>query len=135
MYFINDQKANNKSRVANSIAGALALCLGMSLTATQASAEITQDCILEGTVDMRTAEQLGQSVYVKFRSAKRGSEAGCDMARRSGKSRRVQFISSPDTSMVRDADHGSTVRYRYIERDNQQGSWELMPVNDARSSF
>ncbi|MFK7831422.1 MAG: hypothetical protein AB8B57_16735 [Congregibacter sp.] len=93
-----------------------------------AQAEITQDCILEGTVDKRKAEQLGQPVYVKFRNARRGSEAGCSMNRRN-KSRRVKFISSPKTNDIENVDHGSQVRYRYIERDNQTGTWELIDVS------
>ena len=102
-----------------------ATAFGLSILPLQASAEITQDCILEGTVDMRRAEELGQPVYVNFRNARRGTEAGCSLNRRS-KSRRVQFISSPDTSNIKDAAHGSKVRYRYIERDNQSGNWELL---------
>jgi hypothetical protein len=106
------------------------LSLAATLLAVPASAEITQDCILEGTVDMRTAEKLGQPVYVKFRNARRGSEAGCDMNRRSN-SRRVQFISAPDSESLQnvDANDGDTVMYRYIERDHQHGSWELIDVN------
>lgn len=104
--------------------------LTLSLAATPASAEITQDCILEGTVDMRTAEKLGQPVYVKFRNARRGSEAGCSMNRRAN-SRRVQFISAPDTQALQNvsADHGDKVMYRYIERDNQHGTWELVDID------
>lgn len=108
-------------------AGLFALPLMVPL---QASAEITQDCILEGTVDMRKAEELGQPVYVNFRNARRGTEAGCSLNRRS-KSRRVQYISSPDTSNVETAAHGSKVRYRYIERDNQSGNWELLEVSGS----
>ena len=104
--------------------------LALSLSALTARAEITQDCILEGTVDMRKAEQLGQPVYVKFKNARRGPEAGCSMNRRSN-SRRVQFVSSPDTRVVQDAAHGETVRYRYIERDGQRGTWQLMDVNEG----
>ena len=53
--------------------------LALSITALTAKAEITQDCILEGTVDMRTAEKLGQPVYVKFRNARSGPDANCSM--------------------------------------------------------
>ena len=109
--------------------------LALSLAATTVNAEITEDCILEGTVDMRKAEALGQPIYVNFRSARSGSEANCSMARRGkNKSRRVKFISSPDVSQVNNAAHGSKVRYRYIERDNQPGQWELIEVSDSRSS-
>jgi hypothetical protein len=104
--------------------------LALALTGMQANAEITEDCILEGTVDMRKAEELGQSVYVNFRNARRGSEAGCSLNRRS-KSRRVQFIRSPDASDIENANHGSKVRYRYIERDNQTGNWELIEVRGS----
>ncbi len=110
--------------------------LALSIAATTAQAEITEDCILEGTVDMRRAEALGQPIYVNFSSARSGSEGDCSMARRGkSRSRRVQFISSPDVSQASDAAHGSTVRYRYIERDNQPGEWELIEVRDSRSSF
>ena len=110
------------------LASALALAaaaLALTFTAPTARAEITQDCILEGTVDMRKAEQMGQPVYVKFRKAESGPDANCAMARRN-KSRRVTFVSSPDMNMAEGAVHGEKVRYRYIERDNQPGTWELM---------
>ncbi|EED31362.1 hypothetical protein NOR53_2801 [gamma proteobacterium NOR5-3] len=124
---LNTQKLN--ARLLKSSLLITATAVGLSILPLQASAEITQDCILEGTVDMRKAEELGQPVYVNFRNARRGTEAGCSLNRRS-KSRRVQFISSPDTgSDVEEAAHGSKVRYRYIERDNQSGNWELLEVN------
>ena len=108
-----------------------AAALTMTLVAAPASAEITQDCILEGTVDMRKAQKLGQPLYVNFKRAHRGSEADCSMSRR-GNSRRVQFITAPDMDKLQDVDvgHGDTVQYRYIERDNQPGTWELV---DTRS--
>eukprot|EP00579_Thalassiosira_antarctica_P022399 CAMPEP_0201979396 /NCGR_PEP_ID=MMETSP0904-20121228/67109_1 /ASSEMBLY_ACC=CAM_ASM_000553 /TAXON_ID=420261 /ORGANISM="Thalassiosira antarctica, Strain CCMP982" /LENGTH=126 /DNA_ID=CAMNT_0048531381 /DNA_START=214 /DNA_END=594 /DNA_ORIENTATION=+ len=124
----NTQKSN--FRLLKSHLLITATALGLSILPLQASAEITQDCILEGTVDMRKAEELGQPVYVNFRNARRGTEAGCNLNRRS-KSRRVQFISSPDTANVEDAVHGSKVRYRYIERDNQSGNWELLDAKDS----
>ncbi|GEM_PF-857643 len=128
----NASRITTKAAMAN-FTGAIALtvtALAMTFVALDASAEITQDCILEGTVDKRKAEELGQPVYVKFRNARRGSEASCTMNRRS-KSRRVQFISSPDVSPVEDAAHGAKVRYRYIEHDNQPGSWELIDISEG----
>jgi hypothetical protein len=104
--------------------------IALAVTGMQANAEVTEDCILEGTVDMRKAEELGQSVYVNFRNARSGSEAGCSLNRRS-KSRRVQYISSPDPRGIENANHGSKVRYRYIERDNQPGKWELIEVSGS----
>lgn len=124
----NNTKQNAKSLRVAAILG----CAIFAAAITPAQAEITQDCILEGTVDLRKAEELGQPVYVKFRNARRGSEAGCNMNRRS-KSRRVQFISSPDTSSMQGAEHGSKVRYRYIERDGQHGSWELLETSNGSS--
>ena len=112
------------------MAAALALTLGtLSLGAQEAQAEITQDCILEGTVDLRAAERLGQPTYIKFRRAKRGTEAGCAMSRKSS-SRRVQFISNPDPSEVQNVSHGTTVRYRYQEHNGRQGHWQLIEVVD-----
>ena len=107
----------------------LAAVAAITFAAASAQAEVTQDCILEGTVDLKKAEQLGQPTYVKFRNAKRGTEAGCDLNRRS-KSRRVQYISSPDTNELVNVSHGSTVRYRYVEWNNQPGSWELIDIRD-----
>ncbi len=106
-----------------------AAVLAFSIAAVPASAEITQDCILEGTVDMRTAQRLGQPLYVNFKRATRGSEADCAMSRR-GNSRRVQFISAPEMDALQnvDANHGDTVRYRYVERNNQPGTWQLVDI-------
>jgi 2-methylaconitate cis-trans-isomerase PrpF len=101
----------------------------MALFALTAHADITEDCILEGTVDMRMAEQLGQPVYVRFRNAERGSEARCSLTRRSN-SRRVKFISSPDEHDLDDASHGDRVRYRYTERDGNPGTWQLIEVKE-----
>lgn len=124
--------AIHKSTLAN-LTSALALtggALSIMLLALTAQAEVTEDCILEGTVDMRKAEQLGQTVYVRFNDARRGSDAGCSLDRRSNNSRRVKFISSPDTHDLDNATHGAKVRYRYIERDGQPGTWEL--INTSR---
>jgi hypothetical protein len=101
----------------------------MALFALTAHADITEDCILEGTVDMRMAEQLGQPVYVRFRNAERGTEARCSLTQRSN-SRRVKFISSPDEHDLDDASHGDRVRYRYTERDGNPGTWQLIEVRE-----
>ena len=52
------------------------------------------------------------------------------MMNRRSKSRRVQFISSPSTDGIENAADGSKVRYRYIERNGQPGSWELIDVSN-----
>jgi hypothetical protein len=116
--------------------GALALTFGtlaLTLAAINANAEITQDCIIEGTVDMRRAEQLGQPYYVNFSNASHGSEARCMMNRRT-KSRRVQFVDTPSMEGIENAVDGSKVRYRYIERNGQPGNWELIEVRGPRGS-
>ncbi len=92
-------------------------------------AKVTQDCILEGTVDMRKAEHLGQPVYVRFEDARSGTEGHCSMSRRSNKSRRVQFVSSPDFTEVQSVSHGARVHYRYMEREGEPGTWELIQVS------
>jgi hypothetical protein len=108
-----------------SLVGALSLPLFMA----GANAEVTQDCILEGQVDKRKAAQLGQDVYVRFRTAEAGDQGPCDMTRRN-KSRRVQF-KAPSTDDIADAPHGAPVKYRYIERENERGRWQLMDRQDG----
>ena len=114
----------------NKIATAIALAL--PLMASSAMAEITQDCIVEGTVDKDRAARMGAPVYVEFHSAKSGEEARCHMNKRSN-SRRVQF-KAPSTDGIEDAPDGSKVKYRYTEDDDAKGKWELLEVSGSRSS-
>jgi hypothetical protein len=100
-----------------------------ALVGASAQAQVTEDCILEGTVDMRKAEHLGQPVYVRFEEARSGSEGPCSMSRPGSKSRRVQFVSSPDVRRLETVSHGARVHYRYTERDGQPGTWELIKVS------
>lgn len=118
---------NTKNALVKALTLAGAAALGFA--ALPASAEITEDCILEGTVDMQRAKQLGQPVYVRFRNAESGSEARCSLNQRS-RSRRVKFVSSPEasTDLSADVQDGSKVRYRYTERNNEKGNWELIDV-------
>jgi hypothetical protein len=138
--FTRDRKApgNGASRPSThrSLTGVTAALLAgsLSLVALPAAAQsndIVEDCILEGTVDMRKAEQLNQPVYVRFSDAEQGSQAGCSLERRS-KSRRVRFITTPDMHDIENVSHGAKVRYRYIERDGEPGTWELIGVRDRR---
>lgn len=110
---------------------AMTLALGLGAAAATGHAEITEDCILEGTVDMRKAEQIGQPVYVRFEEAYQGEEARCTLNQHNNR-RRVKFISSPDLHDFSQLDHGSRVRYRYVERDGEPGRWQLIEVTDAR---
>jgi len=97
----------------------------LPLFACGAWAEVTQDCILEGTVDKSKAEETGRDVYVAFHSADRASnKANCKINRRN----RLEF-KEPKNSMIENAPDGSTVKYRYTERDNQKGHWQLLDVS------
>lgn len=97
----------------------------LPLWACGAWAEVTQDCIVEGTVDKRKAQQSGRDVYVAFHSANRASkDANCNIGRR----HRVEF-KEPKNAMIENAPDGSTVKYRYTEEDNQQGQWKLLDVS------
>lgn len=107
------------------------LTLALTVAALNANAQITEDCILEGRVDMRKAEQIGQPMYVRFDKAYRGSEGTCSLNRSSSR-RRVKFISNPNLDELDDVTHGARIRYRYVERDGQPGSWELIEVSDRR---
>lgn len=97
----------------------------LPLLAAGTSAEVTQDCILEGTVDKKKAEQMGRDVYVAFHSASRAEkDSECKLNRRN----RVEF-KEPKNAMIENAPDGATVKYRYTEKDNQDGEWQLMGVS------
>ena len=88
-------------------------------------AEVTQDCILEGTVDKKKAEQMGRDVYVAFHSSQRAeSGSKCQLERRS----RIQF-KEPKNAMIENAPDGAKVKYRYTEHDDQAGEWQLMGIS------
>ncbi|MEM6301591.1 MAG: hypothetical protein AAF991_01645 [Pseudomonadota bacterium] len=132
--YATSKKRHRASSTFKNTANAVAItvaAMALTLGALNAQAEITQDCILEGTVDLRAAERMGQPTYVKFKRAQRGESAGCSINRKS--SRRVKFISNPDPREIQHVSHGSTVRYRYLEHDRQQGRWELIEIIDNRS--
>ncbi len=97
----------------------------LPLITTGAWAEVTQDCILEGTVDKKKAEQMGRDVYVAFHSASRAEKGSeCKLNRRN----RVEF-KEPKNAMIENAPDGARVKYRYTEEDNQDGEWQLMGVS------
>ena len=52
---------------------------------------------------------------------------------RGSTSRRIQF-KAPGSDGIENAPHGSEVKYRYTEEDNQYGKWELLEVSGSRSS-
>ncbi len=88
-------------------------------------AEVTQDCILEGTVDKKKAERMGRDVYIAFHSASRAEEGSeCKLNRRN----RVEF-KEPKNARIESAPDGAKVKYRYTEKENQEGEWELMGVS------
>lgn len=96
--------------------------------ATQAQAQVTQDCILEGTVNQTRAASGNDQVRVSFRSAERGEEAPCRMSR-SDRNRRIQF-KAPTENDIADAPHGAKVRYRYTEEANGKRQWRLIERSD-----
>jgi len=96
----------------------------LSCCAAGASAEVTQDCILEGTVDKQKAASTGRDVYVAFHSASDGREADCRLNRR----HKVEF-KEPKNAMIENVPDGSKVRYRYREEDNNSGEWQLIDVS------
>lgn len=97
----------------------------LPLFAGGALAEVTQDCILEGTVDKQKAETSGRDVYVAFHSANRASKGSkCNINRRGN---RVEF-KEPKNSMIENAPDGSKVKYRYTEEDNK-GEWRLLDIS------
>ncbi len=108
-----------------SMSSAIALVL-----AVQAQAEITQDCILEGTVNQKRGSSANEQVHISFRSAKRGEEAPCRMTR-SDRNRRIQF-KAPDENDIADAPHGSKVRYRFTEEADGKRQWRLIERGDDR---
>ncbi|TXS91386.1 hypothetical protein FV139_16830 [Parahaliea maris] len=89
-------------------------------------AEVTQDCIVEGTVDKQKAREHGKDVYVAFHSASRASDdANCRLNRRSN---RVEF-KQPKDAKINSAPDGAKVKYRYTEEDNKKGEWKLLDVS------
>ena len=74
---MTNSRREAKEKTMNRISAAIVLAL--PLLAGSAMAEVTQDCIVEGTVDKDRAEKMGKPVYVEFHTAKRGEEARCTM--------------------------------------------------------
>lgn len=107
------------------ITSALALIL-----ATPVQAQITQDCILEGTVNQTRTTQGSERVHVSFRSAERGEKAPCRMSR-SDRNRRIEF-KAPSDNDIADAPHGSRVKYRYTEDVEGKRQWRLIERSEDR---
>ncbi len=105
----------------------IASALALALTA-QAHAEITQDCILEGTVKQTRTASGSEKVRLVFRTAERGEEAPCRMSR-AERSRRIQFKVPSDSDIV-EAPHGAKVKYRYTEDVDGRRQWRLIDRSD-----
>ena len=98
----------------------------LPLLSAGAWAEVTQDCIVEGTVNKEKAREAGKDVYVRFHSASRASEeSSCRLNRRGN---RVVF-KEPRNALIENAPDGATVQYRYTELNHQQGEWILLNVS------
>ena len=95
-----------------------------SLFVMGAQAEVTVDCLVEGEVKQKATQERGTNVYIAFHSVKKSNEdANCDLERR----KKVAF-KEPKNALIENAPIGSTVTYRYIENDNQDGRWSLISV-------
>jgi len=89
-----------------------------------AQAEVTLDCLVEGKVQQKAEQERGTNVYVAFHSVKKSNEdVSCGLEQR----KKVAF-KEPKNAMIENAPIGSTVTYRYIENDNQDGEWSLISV-------
>ncbi|WP_116367331.1 hypothetical protein [Parahaliea mediterranea] len=98
----------------------------LPLLAATAAAEVTQDCIVEGTVNKQKAREAGKDVYLRFHSASRASnDASCHLNRQGS---RVVF-KEPRNALIENAPDGATVQYRYTELNHQQGQWTLLNVS------
>jgi hypothetical protein len=101
-----------------------AILATLPLIALGSQAEVTRDCIMEGTVDKKKAERANKDVYVAFHSARNGDEARCNLKR----GHKIEF-KQPKDDELKNAPHGATVKYRYTEENRQQGEWQLIDVS------
>jgi hypothetical protein len=89
-----------------------------------ANAEVTRDCVVEGTVKRHGDD--GDRVYVAFDSAKPAEKgAPCRLKRRE----RLNFKAS-DAGDLRNAEPGTRVRYRYTEHTDKGASWKLQKASN-----
>jgi hypothetical protein len=103
-----------KQLIATAVTAAL---LGMSGLA---MADPEKDCLLEGTVYKSGQDQMG----VKFHSARKyDKDANCRMRR----GEKMEF-KLPEDPRLEDAPAGSTVKYRYQEREDGSSKTELVSV-------
>jgi hypothetical protein len=106
------------------IAKTLAVLL-LPATISLAHADPSQNCIVEGTVKNKTAEQHGTNVYVAFHSASDGAgRNSCNMTKGS----KLAF-KEPKNAMIENVPAGSEVRYHYTQEGEQAPQWQLMNVS------
>lgn len=87
-----------------------------------AAAEVTRDCVVEGTV--KRNESSADRVYVSFHSAKPAEDgAPCRMQRRE----KLRF--KGDATLA-DAEPGTRVKYRYTEDSEKGSSWKLQKASN-----
>ena len=91
-----------------------------------ASAEVTRDCVVEGTVKQTRDADNGERVYVAFHSAKPAEKgAPCRINRRE----KFRF-KAPNSSDLKDAEPGTNVRYRYTEDSEKGATWKLQRASN-----
>ena len=83
-------------------------------------AETSKDCLLEGTV-----YESGEGQSVKFHSARKyDKDANCRVRR----DEKMEFKLPQDTRL-QEAPSGSTVKYRYQEKEDGSSKTELVSVS------
>ena len=107
----------------NIIAKALAL-FALSAMAFGVQAETTRDCLLEGTVQKSPNAEEGD-VNVKFHSVSKYDEDARCRVRRGEK---MEF-KLPEDPRLKDADTGSSVKYRYRTESDGSSSAELISID------
>ena len=101
----------------------IAAVSSLALFATASIAETTRDCMLEGTVQKGQQGQ-GQGVNVKFHSVSKYDQDSSCRVRRGEK---MEF-KLPADPRLKEAEPGSTVKYRYRTESDGTTQAELVSV-------
>lgn len=97
--------------------------LAFSLVSTTGMAETTRDCMLKGTVQ-KGGSANEQSVNVKFHSVEKYDQDSTCRVRRGEK---MEF-KLPVDPRLKEADPGSTVKYRYRTESDGSSQAELISI-------
>ncbi|MCB1701579.1 MAG: hypothetical protein H6985_20280 [Pseudomonadales bacterium] len=103
--------------------GKIITTLALSLCASIGIADTERDCMLEGTVQKGTGSH-DQGVSVKFHSMEKYDQDSNCRVRRGEK---LEF-KLPDDPRLKDAEAGSSVKYRYQKDSTGSSKTELISV-------